>query len=75
MNHIVFPLTSPQTANYLQIEFNTSSKNLNITNFYFGSPTFKRSIESGLWSDENIWQPKRSSCYGGFCLYFSKKIR
>ena len=66
------PLTSPQTANYLQIEFNTSSKNLNITNFYFGSPTFKRSIESGLWSDENIWQPKGVPVMEDF-VYISPK--
>lgn len=52
------PITSPSKANYLQIKFNTSGDYLDINNMYFGSPALKRSIASGLWSDENIWEPK-----------------
>lgn len=52
------PITSAKTSNFLQIEFSTSGNKLNISNLYFGSPTLKRSIASGLWSDENIWEPK-----------------
>lgn len=52
------PITSAKSANYLQIEFNTSGNKLNIKNLYYGSPTPKRSIASGRWSDENIWEPK-----------------
>lgn len=51
------PITSPEASNYLQIEFKTSGQRIEISNLYFGSPTFKRSISSGLWSDDNIWEP------------------
>lgn len=70
------PLTSPQYANSLQIKFSTLNNVLDIENLYFGSPTLKRSVASGLWSDENIWEPKEVPVMEDFVYISSKhKIR
>jgi hypothetical protein len=66
------PLTSPQYANSLQITFSTLNNVLDIENLYFGSPTLKRSVASGLWSDENIWEPKEVPVMEDF-VYISPK--
>ena len=73
MNYCV-PITSPPGANYLQIKFNTSSDVLKINNMYFGSPSLKRSVASGLWSDENIWEPKGVPVMEDF-VYVSPKTK
>lgn len=65
------PLTSPQYSNKLQIEFSTSD-NLEIEDLYFGSPSLKRTIASGHWSDENIWEPKEVPVMEDF-VYISPK--
>ena len=66
------PITSPEISNFLQIEFTTSGEKLNISNLYFGSPSFKRSVSSGLWSDESIWEPKGVPVMEDF-VYISPK--
>lgn len=65
------PLSSPQYSNSLKIEF-YSKGSLDVKDLYFGSPTLKRSVASGLWSDENIWEPKEVPVMEDF-VYISPK--
>ncbi len=53
------PLYSPKHSNRLEIEISSKLySGLEIADLYFGSPTPKRLIESGDWSDAEIWEPK-----------------
>ncbi len=50
------PLESPLTADRLEITiYNTD--NIEIKDLYFGFPKIKRLIQSGEWSNPNIWEP------------------